>query len=66
MEDTMHQAIGVLIEQKYPWASLAVEWAYTPGELNHKGKPFSKAILAENFLLSCYSDSFGELPPWNR
>jgi hypothetical protein len=57
---------SVLIEQKYPRASLAVEWAYTPGELNHKGQPFSKAILAENFLLSCYGDSFGELPPWNR
>jgi hypothetical protein len=56
-----------LARNRYPWNSLAVEWAYTDRErLSYKGKPFAEAIVAERWLLECYNDSFGELPPWNQ
>jgi hypothetical protein len=51
--------------QKFPWTSLAVEWAYTGKRANYKGEPVAEAILAERLLLQCYVDSYGELPPWN-
>jgi hypothetical protein len=54
-----------LIRRKFPWNSLAVEWAYT-GQTLFKGKPIPAAGMAESFLLRSYSDSFGELPPLNQ
>jgi len=54
-----------LIDRKFPWNSLAVEWAYT-GERLYQGKPYPAAGMAESFLLRSYSDSFGELPPLNQ
>jgi hypothetical protein len=53
------------IRQRFPWSSLAIEWAYT-GEKLHQGKPIPEAGIAESFLLLSYRDSFGELPPWNE
>jgi hypothetical protein len=56
-----------LLRQKFPWESLAVEWAFTDRERpNYKGDPVPEAIMAESWLLSSYNDSFGELPPWNQ
>ena len=55
-----------LMKQKYPWDSLALEWAYTGKRLNYKGEPVPEAIMAESWLLSCYKDSYGELPPLNE
>lgn len=54
------------MKKKYPWASLAVEWAFTGKRLNYKGEPVPEAIMAERWLLSCYRDSYGELPPLNE
>jgi hypothetical protein len=55
-----------LMYEKYPWGSLAVEWAYTGKRLNYKGETVPEAIMAEGMLLSCYKDSYGELPPLNE
>jgi hypothetical protein len=55
-----------LLYEKYPWGSLAVEWAYTGKRLNYKGEAVPEAIMAEGMLLSCYKDTYGELPPLNE
>jgi hypothetical protein len=55
-----------LIRQKYPWESLAVEWAYTGEKLNETGEPIAEAKMAERWLLNCYKNSYGEFPPWNQ
>jgi hypothetical protein len=55
-----------VLTQKYPWGSLSVEWAYTGKRLNYKGESIPEAIMAEGYLLSCYRDSYGELPPLNE
>ncbi len=54
------------IQQRFPWNSLAIEWAYTGTRLNYEGKPVPEARLAETWLLASYNDSYGELPPWNQ
>jgi hypothetical protein len=55
-----------VIRQKYPWDSLAIEWAYTGERTNYKGASVAAAPLAETWLLSCYNDSYGEFPPLNQ
>lgn len=55
-----------IVKQTFPWETLAVQWAYTRMSLNYDGVPIYEAILAERWLLACYSDSYGELPPWNQ
>lgn len=55
-----------LLQEKFPWDSLAIEWAYTGRILNQNGELVPEAKLAEGLLLDCYRDSFGELPPWNH
>ena len=53
-----------LSRQRFPWGSLAVEWAYTGERKNYKGEFVAEAILAEGWLLACYKDLYGEYPPW--
>jgi hypothetical protein len=60
-----HYQASELVRQKFPWASLSVEWAFTGKILDHKGDPEAEAMRAERFLLNSYNDSFGEYPPWN-
>jgi hypothetical protein len=55
-----------VIQQKYPWDSLAIEWAYTGERTDYKGNSIAAAPLAETWLLSCYNDSYGEFPPLNQ
>ena len=55
-----------LVRQKYPWESLAVDWAYTGNILNYEGETIPGAKRAESWLLRCYNDSFGEYPPMNQ
>ena len=61
-----HWRRSELLQQKFPWASLSVQWAYTGKRLDHKGDEEAEAILAEGFLLNSYNDLFGEYPPWNQ
>lgn len=64
-----HHAIDFrdAFRSKFSHNSLAVEWAYTSGrQSNHKGEPIAEAVMAENWLLWCYSEAFGEYPPWNE
>jgi hypothetical protein len=63
-----HHAIDFreVFTKKYSHKFLAVEWAFTKGEKWGYRKPIAAAILAEKWLLWCYSDSFGESPPWNE
>lgn len=63
---TNNWSFNTVLQQQFPWDSLAVEWAYTGTRLNYKGDEISEAIMAESWLLRCYNDSFGELPPWNQ
>jgi len=50
-----------MVRQKFPWDSLAVEWAFTTGDIaDHKGERLPAAIIAEGFLLNSYNDSYGE------
>ena len=63
---TNNWSFSDLVQQKFPWNSLAVEWAFTGQRLNYKGEPEAEAKLAEGLLLNCYKESYGELPPWNR
>lgn len=53
------------IARKFPWKTLAINWAYTDERLNYRGETVPGAFAAENFLLANYNDSFGELPPLN-
>lgn len=55
-----------LLAKKYPWESIAVEWAYTGERLDYRGEPVPAAKIAEAWLLLCYRDSFGEFPPLNE
>ena len=55
-----------VVQQKFPWESLAVEWAYTGKRTDYKGEVVLAAKLAETWLLSCYNDSYGEYPPLNQ
>ncbi|MBN8980533.1 MAG: hypothetical protein J0I29_04525 [Rhizobiales bacterium] len=54
------------VQEKFPWNSLAVEWAFTGQRMDHKGEPQHAAILAETWLLASYNDSYGEYPPLNQ
>jgi hypothetical protein len=62
------------VEDKFPWESLAVDWAYTGAildsmgnsVLNSIGDSVPEAPRAESWLLECYNHSFGEFPPWNQ
>jgi hypothetical protein len=52
---------------QYPLKDMAVEWAYTNDQrVNRVGKPFVESVIGEYWLLTCYKDSFGELPPLNE
>jgi hypothetical protein len=53
------------VREKYPWDSLAVQWAYTGRSQNYKGDDVAEAEFAEGFLLGSYNEAIGELPPWN-
>ena len=53
-------------QQKYPWSSLAVDWAFTEHWLDHKGEKIIGAKRAEGWLLDSYNDRFGEYPPLNQ
>ena len=55
-----------IAQQKFPWDSLAVQWAFTGKILDLKGESSAEALLAETWLLACYNDSYGEYPPWNQ
>jgi hypothetical protein len=55
-----------VIQQRYPWEDLAIEWAYTGMRTNYRGETIPAASLAEMWLLRCYNDSFGEYPPLNQ
>jgi hypothetical protein len=55
-----------VIRNKYPWDSLAIEWAFTGKRTDYKGDAFASAPLAETWLLISYNDSYGELPPLNQ
>jgi hypothetical protein len=55
-----------LLRQKFPWESLAIQWAYTETRLNYRGDTVPGAKMAESWLLGCYNDSFGEYPPMNQ
>jgi hypothetical protein len=55
-----------LLRKKFPWESLALEWAYTETRLNYRGDTIPGSKVAEGWLLSCYNDSFGEYPPMNQ
>ena len=64
-----HHAISMradTIAKKYPWGSLALQWAYTKEIFDYRGRPISEARLAESFLLYSYRELFGELPPLNE
>jgi hypothetical protein len=63
---TNHWDFSDQIRHKYPWDSLAVEWAFTGERADHKGELFPEAIIAEKWLLDCYRDSYGEFPPLNQ
>lgn len=54
------------LENRFPWKSLLIEWAFTPPWINERGEERSGAPPAEGNLLSCYRDSFGEYPPFNE
>jgi hypothetical protein len=53
------------LQDRFPWDSLAVEWACTGETANYKGDTIRAAVMGESMLLNCYRDSFGELPPLN-
>lgn len=53
-------------QQKYPWSSLAVDWAYAEHWLDHKGDKVIGAKRAETWLLESYNARFGEYPPLNQ
>jgi hypothetical protein len=65
-----HHAIknrGRAQRDKYPWDSLSVQWAYTNDKrVNRVGKIWAESVIGEGWLLWCYKDSFGELPPLNE
>jgi hypothetical protein len=66
-----HQAftlwrVNDMVWRKFPWESLAVEWAFTGDRTDHKGERVPAAVIAEGFLLGSYNDSYGEYPPWNQ
>jgi hypothetical protein len=68
--DGKHEALNNwrcidLVRKKYPWESLAVQWAFTGRSLNYKAEDVAEAEFAESFLLGSYNEAFGELPPWN-
>lgn len=54
------------LEQRYPWKTLMIQWAFTERRTNYKGEETSGARGAESWLLSTYRDSFGEFPPMNE
>lgn len=54
------------LPRKFPWETLAIDWAYTGEISNYEGKKVPEAFMAEGFLLSNYNDSFGEYPPLNQ
>jgi hypothetical protein len=54
------------LSQTYPWETVAVDWAYTPQRIDHKGDSVPGSRMAEVWLLWCYNDSFGEYPPLNQ
>jgi hypothetical protein len=54
------------VRRKYPWETVAVDWTYTPHRLNDKGDSVPGSRMAEQWLLWCYNDSFGEYPPLNQ
>jgi hypothetical protein len=51
---------------QFPWETVSVQWAFTAARTNYKGEDESGARMAEIYLLWCYRDCFGELPPFNE
>lgn len=54
------------IEQRFPWKSLMIQWAFTERRIIWTGEEISGARGAEALLLNTYRDSFGEWPPMNE
>jgi hypothetical protein len=54
------------LQQRFPWKTLMIQWAFTKRRMDYKGEETSGARSAESWLLSTYRDSFGELPPMNE
>ena len=56
---------NALVQTKYPWETISLEWASVPKQLNAKGRNVAPKN-AEFWLLRCYTESFGEFPPLNQ
>lgn len=54
------------LHKSFPKESLFIEWAYTGTRIDHTGKTVQNVSLSENLLLSAYSETYGEYPPWNE
>lgn len=54
------------LARRFPWESLEIQWAYVGMTHNYLGDPIPGARMAEAYLLNCYYETFGELPPLNR
>jgi hypothetical protein len=54
-----------LVQTRYPWDGLSLEWSSIAKKLNAKAKNVAPKN-AEYWLLRCYNDSFGEFPPLNQ
>jgi hypothetical protein len=63
---TQSWSFSDLVRQKYPWESLAIEWACTGDRQSYKGEMHPVALMAESWLLHCYNDAYGEFPPLNQ
>ena len=55
-----------VIQLKFPWESLSIEWAYTGRKSDDRGELRPQALRVERLLLHSYVKSFGEYPPWNE
>lgn len=54
------------LSTRFPWKSLAIQWAFTRPYIIYTGDEISGAKVAESDLLHCYRNTFGELPPLNE
>jgi hypothetical protein len=63
---TLKWWLSEALKREYTWDLLSIEWAYTQKRYNFRGDLIQEARMAESWLLACYADSFGELPPLNE
>ena len=64
---TRNWTFSDLVQQKYPWNSLAIDWAYSTGKrFTYEGEPLAESVMAAGWLLACYNSSYGESPPRNQ